>query len=302
MNRFTDVDLSSLPSPDAIEVLSLEDIIDAIKTTYLGLTADDDDVPSDFLESDPAVKLMETAGLREILLRQRVNEAVRAVLLASSTKADLDHLGADKLTQRLVLDPGDPDAVPPVPPTMESDDAFRSRIQLAWEALSTAGPSGAYVYHALSADASIIAVTVQEPEPVEVLITVQTADNDGIASEAVLAAVTAALADDRTARPLSDQVTVQAASAVDFTVEAAIYVEPGPDSLVVLDAATASLDSYLSDRGLLGRPVTRSGVSAALSVTGVWNVVLTEPAADVEPSLAEFGNPTSVDVTIGGVG
>jgi phage-related baseplate assembly protein len=42
---------------------------------------------------------------------QRVNDAVRAVFLASARGADLDQIGAGFNVSRLVINPGDPDAV-----------------------------------------------------------------------------------------------------------------------------------------------------------------------------------------------
>ncbi|XHF77136.1 hypothetical protein R3J27_08275 [Xylella fastidiosa subsp. multiplex] len=47
------------------------------------------------------------------------------------------------------MDAGDPSKG--IPPTMESDAAFRRRIVLAPEGYSVAGPEGAYIYHAISA-------------------------------------------------------------------------------------------------------------------------------------------------------
>ncbi|MFN1233522.1 baseplate assembly protein, partial [Enterobacter hormaechei] len=67
---------------------------------------------------------------------QRVNDAVRAVFLASARGADLDQLGAAFNVSRLVINTGDPDAVPPVDPVCEDDDAFRERIQLSWAQLN----------------------------------------------------------------------------------------------------------------------------------------------------------------------
>jgi phage-related baseplate assembly protein len=297
MTRFTQIDLSGLPAPEAVEALSFEAIVEALRSDYLERYPEGAAV---YLESDPAAKLIETAAYRELTLRRRVNDAVHSVLLAKSWGTNLDHLGADKLTARKLIDPGDPDAVPPILPVWEKDDDFRARIQLSWEALSTAGPAGAYRYHALAAHGSVREVSVQEPEPVAILVTVQTIDNDGIASAEVLDAVSAALSHNRTVRPLSDQVTVQAASALPFDVTATLWIEDGPDPAVVLAAADAALQTYLAKRGILGMPNTRSGLSAALSVAGVWKVDLTEPAADVEPTPAQFAVPGTVTLTQGG--
>jgi phage-related baseplate assembly protein len=95
--------------------------------------------------SDPAFKILEVAAYREMLIRQRVNDAAKAVMLAYAQRGDLDQLGALLAVERLILDPGNLDAG--IPPTMESDEDFRRRIQLSPEGFSVAGPEGAYVFH-----------------------------------------------------------------------------------------------------------------------------------------------------------
>jgi phage-related baseplate assembly protein len=45
------------------------------------------------LESEPIVKLLQENAYREVILRQRINDAAKAVMLAYSTGADLDQFG-----------------------------------------------------------------------------------------------------------------------------------------------------------------------------------------------------------------
>lgn len=52
----------------------------------------------------------------------------------------------------------------------ESDDAYRLRIQEAPEQFSTAGPTGAYEYHAKRANSLIVDVSVDSPSPGEVVV------------------------------------------------------------------------------------------------------------------------------------
>ncbi len=92
------IDLSRLPSPDIIEELDYEKILEAMKdalsTALPEWTARD-------LESDPAVKVLEVAAYRELLLRQRMNEAARALMIAYSLRSNLDQLGANFGVERL---------------------------------------------------------------------------------------------------------------------------------------------------------------------------------------------------------
>ena len=138
------INLSALAVPDAIVVPDSADIF----TRWLARLRELDPEFDALVESDPAYKQGEINAYQLTLAFQRVNDAVRAVFLASARGADLDQLGAAFNVSRLVIVPGDPDAVPPVEPVYESDDAFRERIQLSWAQLNTAGARNAYRFHA----------------------------------------------------------------------------------------------------------------------------------------------------------
>lgn len=295
MSAFTQIDLSTLPAPDVIEELSFETIFAEMLTDLQAR----DPVFDALLESDPAYKILEVAAYRELLLRQRVNDAARAVMLAYATGADLDQLGALLGVLRLVIDEGDAEAVPPVPQVMESDTEFRRRIQLSLEGFSVAGPRGAYIFHGLSADANVLDISATSPTPGNVLITVLSRIGNGVASAPLLASVNAALNDDAV-RPLTDQVTVQSASIVNYNVHAHLYVYPGPDSSVVLTKALAALDAYIAQVHKIGQDVTLSGIYAALHQPGVQRVSLTQPTANVVISATQASHCTGINVTVAG--
>ncbi len=71
------------------------------------------------------------------------------------------------------------------------------------------------------------------------------------------------LSDDNV-RPLTDHVSVQAATIQPYSVKATVYTYAGPDSAVVLAEANARLARYVADSKRLGRDVVRSGLYAAL--------------------------------------
>jgi phage-related baseplate assembly protein len=73
--------------------------------------------------------LLEENCYRELLLRQRVNEAARAVMVAYSVGSDLDQLAANFNVERLTITPEDDSVVPPVPAVMESDADLRVRTR-----------------------------------------------------------------------------------------------------------------------------------------------------------------------------
>lgn len=290
------VDLSKLPAPAVVEALDFETIL-ALMAADLKLRDSGFDA---LVESDPAYKVLEVAAYRELVIRQRVNDAARAVMLAFATGTDVDQLAALQDVERLVLDPGDPDAVPPVAATYEADDRLVERTQLAPESQSTAGPSGAYEFHAKSADAKVLDVDVDTPAASQITLTVLSTEGDGTPDQALLDAVTAAVADDKKVRPLTDQVTVQAATIANFTVDATLTVYPGPDSEVIRQAAEDAVTAYVVSCHKLGYDVTLSGIYAALHVPGVQKVTLTAPVADLVVAANAASYCTAITVAIGG--
>lgn len=293
---FTAVDLSRLPFPAVVEPLDFETIFAAMLADLRQRAPSFDAL----VESDPAYKILEVAAYRELLLRQRVNESAKAVTLAYAVGSDLDQIAARYNVERLTIDPGDPNALPlPRPAIFESDTDLRRRTQLAFEGFSTAGPDGAYLFHALGAHGQVLDVSVYSPAPGDVVVSVLSRVGDGTADAPLLAAVDAALNAERV-RPLTDRVFVQTAEVVPFTVTASLTLYPGPDAAVVLADATARLQAFVAENHRLGRDITRAGVIAALCTAGVQNVSLPAPASDIEITPLQAPWCTGTSVTIGG--
>lgn len=290
---FTTINLSQLPAPDAVEQISFESILSAM---VADLKARDPSF-SALVESDPAMKILEVAAYREVLIRQRANEACRAVMLAFARGADLDQLGANFNVARLVVDPGDPLAIPPVEPTMESDDEFRQRIPLSLEGYTTAGSEGSYVFHGLSADGGVKSISAVSPEPGVVNVYVLSRVGNGTADEVLVDKVDAALNAERV-RPMTDQVTVQSASIVNYAITAELVLYPGPDSAVVLAAAQAAAEAYAESVHRCGFDVALSGIDAALHQVGVQRVNRTSPVANVSVSDGQAPFCTAITLTI----
>jgi len=288
---FTTVDLSQLVAPGVVETLDFEAILAAM---VADLQARDATFTA-LVESDPAYKVLEVAAYREILIRQRVNEAAKAVMLAYAARTDLDQIGANFNVERLVVDEGDPDAVPPVPPTYETDTAFRARIQLALEGITTAGSEGSYVFHGLSADGDVRDIQAISPEPGDVEVYVLAHSGDGTASTELVNTVTAAL-NAQDVRPLTDNVTVQTAMIVEYSVDATLEIENGPDPDVVLAAAEEAVTTYVEQIRRIGYTIPLSGLFAALHQPGVRKVTLASPSADVEIEDGEAGYCASIAV------
>ncbi|WP_323010035.1 baseplate assembly protein [Paracoccus sp. (in: a-proteobacteria)] len=277
---YSAIDFSRLPPPDVVEMPDAEALVQSIKADVLARAPELAAVLA--LESEPVVKLIEVMAYRELLLRARVNDAARAVMLATARGADLEHLGALYGVARLLIDAGDPDAIPPRAPVHESDDALRARIQLAPEALTVAGSRGSYEFHARSASAEVADIAVDSPTPGNVRVTVLAREGSGAAGAALLNTVQAALSAEDV-RPLCDTVAVQSAGIMNYQIKAELDIAPGPDAGVVLERAREAVSAYAAGIRRIGQPVTISGLHAALHREGVARVRLIQPAAEVDP-------------------
>lgn len=302
------IDLSTVAAPQVVEPLSFEAVLTELKAELLARCPQASSVIQ--LESEPLVKLLQVAAYRELLLRQRINEAARAVMLAYAVGSDLDQLGANVNTARL---PG------------EAVSRYRLRVQLAYNALAAAGPAEAYRAHALGVAINITDVQVFSEAPGQVTVCVLAwqdvpateAGADAIAAGLALfgpasdpalarvieptggptmAAVLAALNAEHV-RPLTDCVIVRAPRLVPLQIAATLLLRTGPDPDQILERRRAALSEYLRQAQQQGNDITRAGIIAALVETGVQDVLLHSPAANVVAGPGEICACTAVAVT-----
>ncbi|MEG5911960.1 baseplate J/gp47 family protein [Enterobacter bugandensis] len=290
------INLSALAVPDAIVVPDAADIF----TRWLARLRELDPEFDALVESDPAYKQGEINAYQLTLAFQRVNDAVRAVFLASARGADLDQIGAGFNVSRLVINPGDPDAVPPVDPVYEDDDAFRERIQLSWAQLNTAGARNAYRFHAKSADNDVLDADAYGPEthnrPGEVDVYVLSRTDNGEASPGLTEKVMSELSADEV-RPLTDYVSVKSATIVSYAVTAELDIPDGPDAQTVLEHAISTLTSYTLLSHRINGLVPLSAIYAALQQPGVSRVRLISPVADLEAAAGQAPWCSAINVT-----
>ncbi|MTI12630.1 baseplate assembly protein [Sansalvadorimonas verongulae] len=347
-SAFTASDLSQLPKPTAVEQIDFEtlrkEIIDQLsgyspllfdgagepvlmqaerytdETTgevYFRVPADDQDTLQ-YLDREvhPMARWANVTAYRVMVERQRFNQRSLGLMLAYSEDDDLDQIGANFSTPRLVVDHGDPDAIPPRPKVMEDNESYRRRIQLSPERISTAGPEGSYIYHALSADADVLDANVQTPvfdlvngsiviiddadiyrvKPGHLGINIISRTGDGTALQALIEKVEAALSDKKV-RPLNDVPVVRSAFIIDYEIDATIETFNGPDSAVIIAEGRKRVEKYVSDMRRIGMPIYRSMIKAALGVAGVKNVVVNKPASDLIPNQRECGYCTGITLT-----
>lgn len=292
MIQNTPIDLTLLPAPDVLEPLDYESILAAmladLRARYQAFDA--------LVESDPAYKLLEVCAYRELLLRHRINDAARAVMMAYAQGNDLDQLAGNYGVARLLITPADDTANPPTPAVYEDDDAFRARVLLSLEGYTTAGSRGSYQFHALSASSDVLDVGVTSLEPGTVNIAILSRTGAGSAPAATIASVTAAL-NAETIRPLCDTVQVASAVIVPYDVSASLRVYAGIDQAAVVAAATSALQGYASAQHRLGLGVSRSGIFAALHRSGVVGVTLSQPSSDIHCAWNEAAALGTVTLT-----
>ncbi|MEM6602492.1 MAG: baseplate J/gp47 family protein [Pseudomonadota bacterium] len=277
----TAINLSDLSAPQLLENIMAEEIFQEMLADFKAK----DPSYSAIVESDPVYKILQVAAYREYILRVRVNDAVRGVLLAYAIGTDLEHLAAQKNIKRQ---------------EGETDAALRLRVQLAPESYSVAGPSGAYAFHSLSAHADIKDVKAISPSPGLVKNVILAKSGNGTASQEILGAVYAALTDENI-RPLTDQVTVASAEIVPYQIDAELRFYDGPDSAVVTAEAQAQIEAYAQDQHRIGRDITLSAIYAALHRPGVQNVVITSPADDIIISDEQAAYCTQITLSDGGL-
>jgi phage-related baseplate assembly protein len=294
------IDLSLLPAPSIVEVLSFEAIYaerKAALVAHFPVSQQDAIARALEIESEPMAKLLQENAYRELVWRQRVNNGARALMLAFASGTDLDQLAANvNLTRLVKVQQLDADTTVT---TVETDALLRERIQLAFEGLSVAGPRNAYVKHARDADARVADISAISPEPCEVVVTVLSNVGDGVAGDDLLAVVHAALSDEDV-RPLGDRLSVQSADIVHFAIRATLYLDAHPEAEPILQSAGERADAYAAERRRLGRDVNRSAIIAALHAEGVKKVVLHEPADDIAVADVQAAYCDGIDIANGG--
>lgn len=160
----------------------------------------------------------------------------------------------------------------------EDDDSYRERIQEAPEGFSTAGPSGAYIFYAKSAGASIVDVAVSSPAEGRVLLTILLTGGQ-IPNQAILDKVFEKV-NDKKVRPLTDKVTVDVPEVVDFDIDVTWWLHT--DNLLFKETiekkVQAALDEFvLWQKTKQGRDINPSELNARLKNAGAKRVEIPSP-------------------------
>lgn len=252
----TAIDFSSIPAPSIIEALDYETILQAMIADLQSR----DPSYTEILESDPGVKILEVAAARELILRQRINDALKATLLRFAISNDLDNLAAFYGVTRL---------------TNETDEALRARTIERIMGSSTAGGRSWYRFQALTASPLIADVNVDSPGPGQVRVSVLSKEGDGTADAELLELVDNVVQSD-SVRVITDTVTTVSAVIQSVNVEADIWLLPDTPIAVFNSLETNLRAAFTAEAGL-GWDVTLSWLIAQLQRPGVQRVRLNFP-------------------------
>lgn len=258
------LNLSALPPPNVVEVLDFEQILSELKADFLERHPAAAEVLE--LESEPLVKVFETAAYREMLVRARVNDAARAHLLAYAMDGDLDHAAAMFGVARL---------------EGEKNDRLRLRIQLRVAALAAQGTREHYEYLALTASDKVRAVRASQPTqygmPIPGEVTVLLWLSNQQDTEAVRTLVDTAINSDNP-RMLGVNVTVTVARPKYINVTARISrLRSAPAYL--LQSLESRVRAAFDGMRSMTSSVSRSYITTLLHVDGVHAVEFPDDAA-----------------------
>lgn len=274
------INLADIPLPAVIEVLSFEETLAEMQTDLIERYPDIEPVLQ--LESALVNKMLQVFAYREMLLRARVNDAAKALMLATTTGTDLDNFAADFDMERLVLSVDEFGNK-----IFESDEAFRLRRQLAPDGYAAAGPENAYKFFALSADGRIKQVEAIKGENNRCDVVLLGRDGDGSIDQEIVSKVYAALSP-KIRRPLTDNVYVRSASITTQVIRVKVKLQTGPDPTTAKAKAKASIEAYAKQRAAIGTVLRVDGIiGAAHAGNALESATVIDPPFDVDPG--KFG-------------
>ena len=278
MNRLGVLDPETLPYFQVLETISTEDILLERMKRFKEMWIEHDpplgaayDVEK--LEFDPIKINQEANTYFELMLRDRVNQAARAVTLAYAVEGDLDAIASRY-----------PGGVPRFGD--EDDEHYRRRIWLSPATLSPHGLEESYVFWALTADRTLKDASATTREGTgQVNITILPSGNDPRPTNEQLFGVRAFI-HDFSRKGLTDIVSVLPPKVINTRYVIDVWIYPGPDAGEIMRNLRDNLRKLVDDQYWLGFDHTRMAIATACGkVTGVQNVHILEPARSLDADL-----------------
>lgn len=160
---------------------------------------------------------------------------------------------------------------------VESDDSLRERVYLAPAGFSTAGASDSYIYWAKSFSSAVSDVVVDDPEPGDVVVSFLV--NGEVPTPAIIESMYSWL-NDKTIRPLTDHLTVQAPDIEYFEVELTYYINSSDYSKVtsIQNAVEQAVDEYIAwQTSAIGRDLNPDELIKRVVAAGAKRVEVVSP-------------------------
>lgn len=159
-----------------------------------------------------------------------------------------------------------------------TDEEYYELMRASEDAYSTAGPEGAYIYHAKKVSTQIADVVVNSPSPGQVNIYILMADGT-IAGEEIKNAVYEAC-NNKYIRPLTDYLVVADPETVSYDIELTYYIprDTALSASEIESAVNAAVTEYVSWQcAKLGRDINPSYLLGLLMRTGIKRVEMVSP-------------------------
>ncbi len=328
--RFASPELLVLGRPPSLAVSPYNDLLEAARVKLVAdMAAAGIDYDVSRLETDPGMIVTQVGVYRDLLRRNAIDDAIAQTYLGSASGGHLDQRAADYGVLRRSLEHVGDEPAPTfrpanIPPAWtwdasaqlwrEDDESLRTLARLAWEALSVAGPPGAYAYHAGAAHPAVdgggllvVGPETEIVEPGEVLVVVKSHLGNGVPTLAMLDAIAQRLdayeiidaagastlrlvRTPQGVRPLCARVTVQACQPLVVPVTATLTISAGPDPEAIRATALARLTAYFAQRRRVGARISREALFGVLGVADagglpvVEDIAIASPAADIVPT------------------
>ena len=323
-----------LPVPEALEVTGatarLPDLKQALIDEVTRLRPADAAAITETLENNAEMLTVLLQAMSQVITtrERRANWQMLQMLLLWAEKSNLDARAADFGIKRQVIAEGDPDAIPPIPDEMESDDDLRFRSLLAPYGFATTGSRTAYKFHAMtlgekphvtiaSPEAGTVTVTYRFPddsatakvrdasprveEPgtgkVGVWLLSREAEN-GVPGEELLATAQAYLRREDVALE-TDIITVYAGQPLEYKVRATLHGKNTPDGLIDAEAIRQELETYTRNalrlEGIIDESVLYYLMQKPQSVT---SVDLLEPAGTIRADHTQAPYCTGIELEV----
>ncbi len=328
-------DRNLLPDPEAIHRPPFDDVVSLFKADFIqNVRETDPDLAAEIEQTleqpgELLTKMCETFAQHLLNEIERRNQQAKQLLPGWSRGSNLDNMVAHQGIQRQVLDPGDPNAFPAKPAVEESDDHLLLRYLLQSHAPAS-GSRMQYKANCLTLDErAVVTVTKPAPDKVQltytlqpngtavlikdgnglmptpghVMVTILAREGDGSASEALLDKVREFYARPDVA-PGTDQITVQGAQIVPYTIKVVAWIGRGPDVQITEQSLKTLLQEYADQQHLLEAKVLPSFITHILHKAGAIERDILAPAEEIRclPHQAPYCTGIDVEVRVLGAG